>query len=99
MKCDFICSLSNLSNKVRWSLDFRWQKAGQPVGYYGLKEGVRMRSSTDPDLRIDWEPFDAVDRHDPNAKVYWLLCACVYCLRCASILLMGRQEGRPTCTN
>jgi len=67
----FYFSLPNLSNKVRWSLDFRWQKAGDPVGYYGLKEGLRMRSSTDPNLKIDWERFEAVDRHDPNAQVYF----------------------------
>jgi len=62
-------SLPNLSNKVRWSLDFRWQKAGESAGYYGLKEGVRMRSSTDLNYEIDWERFDEVDRHDPHSKV------------------------------
>jgi len=68
--CLMLCvSLPNLSQRVRWSLDFRWQRAGEAVGYYGLKEGVRMRSSTDPNHKIDWETFDAVDRHDPNAQV------------------------------
>ena len=62
-----------MSKKIRWSLDLRWQKAGDSIGYYGLKDGVRMRSSADPDFKIDWETFDAVDRHDPNAKVHHLM--------------------------
>ena len=53
---------------VRWSLDLRWQNADKPVGFYGLKDGVRMRSSTGP-VEIDWETFDNVDRH-AKAKEY-----------------------------
>jgi len=63
-------SLPNLSKKIRWSLDLRWQKASEAVGFYGLKEGVRMRSSTDPNLKIDWESYDTIDRHNPSAAVY-----------------------------
>jgi len=67
VQCDF--SLPNLSQIVRWSLDFRWQKASESIGYYGLKDGVLLRSSTDPNFKIDWESFDSVDRHDPNSLV------------------------------
>ncbi|KAJ8308228.1 hypothetical protein KUTeg_013102 [Tegillarca granosa] len=56
-------SLPNLSKDVRWSLDLRWQKPQDPLGFYGLKEGVLMRSSKDPNLEIDWESFNAVDRN------------------------------------
>ena len=54
----------NNSDVIRWSLDLRWQRADRDVGFYDLKPGVRMRSSTEPDLAIDWESFNAVSRHD-----------------------------------
>lgn len=57
-------SLDNFSDKIRWSLDLRWQDANKTVGFFGLKDGVRMRSSTDPNFKIDWEQFDAVSRHE-----------------------------------
>lgn len=57
-------SLDNFSDKIRWSLDLRWQDANKMVGFFGLKDGVRMRSSTDPNFKIDWEQFDAVSRHE-----------------------------------
>lgn len=53
-----------MSKAIRWSLDLRWQRPSEPVGFYGLKEGLLMRSSKDPGMRIDWESFDAVNRHD-----------------------------------
>lgn len=56
-------SLNNNSKVTRWSLDLRWQRADLPVAFHDLKNGVRMRSSTDPDLVIDWDDFDSVDRH------------------------------------
>src|SRR6218665_2696213 len=59
-----VLSLDNFSDKIRWSLDLRWQDANKTVGFFGLKDGVRMRSSTDPNFKIDWEQFDAVSRHE-----------------------------------
>ena len=59
----FIISLDNLSEEIRWSFDFRWQRSDLPVGFHGLKEGVLMRTADNPDHVIDWEPFDSVDRH------------------------------------
>lgn len=61
-------SLPNLSNDIRWSLDLRWQKSTEPVGFYNLKEGVLMRSSKDPNLKIDWETFNKIDRHQEQRK-------------------------------
>lgn len=55
-------SLNNFSDQIRWSLDLRWQRADKSVGFYGLKDGVRMRSSTDPNHKIDWDTFNGVDR-------------------------------------
>jgi len=88
--------LPNLSKKIRWSLDLRWQKASEAIGYYGLKEGVRMRSSTDPNVKIDWESFDAVDRHDPNAAVLLAECFLVRSrLFSALTLLVGDEKCIP----
>lgn len=56
-------SLPNLSNKIRWSLDLRWQRPTEPVGFYGLKEGILMRTSKDTNYQIDWESFNNIDRH------------------------------------
>lgn len=53
-----------MSKAIRWSLDLRWQRPSEPVGFYGLKEGLLMRLSKDPGMKIDWESFDAVNRHD-----------------------------------
>lgn len=56
-------SLNNASNVIRWSLDLRWQRPDKPVGFYDLKGGVLMRTKEQPDLQIDWESFDSVERH------------------------------------
>ena len=58
----YFYSLNNTSNDIRWSLDLRWQRADKPVGFYGIKEGILMRSSTEPDLVVDWAGFESVDR-------------------------------------
>lgn len=57
-----------MSNKIRWSLDLRWQRPSQPVGFYGLKEGILMRTSKDPNYQIDWESFNKVDRHQKQRE-------------------------------
>ena len=59
----FMFSLSNVSECIRWSLDLRWQKTGQPCGLWGLKDGVRMRSSDPSFKEIDWETFNETDRN------------------------------------
>ena len=48
-------SLENFSDKIRWSLDLRWQKPYLPNGFYGLKKSVPMRKADDPNFVIDWE--------------------------------------------
>ena len=48
-------SLENYSDKIRWSLDLRWQKPGLPNGFYGLKKSVLMRKADDPKYKIDWK--------------------------------------------
>lgn len=56
-------SLPNVSRGIRWSLDLRWQRATDPGGLWGLKNGVVMRKGSDPNFKIDWTEFDAVNRH------------------------------------
>ena len=55
-------SLENYSDKIRWSLDLRWQRPNQPNGFYGLKECVLMRTASNPNYIIDWEGFATLDR-------------------------------------
>ena len=52
-----------MSEGIRWSVDLRWQRASDPGGLWGMKDGVVMRSSNDPNFKIDWKSFDAVNRH------------------------------------
>jgi hypothetical protein len=48
-------SLENFSDKIRWSLDLRWQHPDKPNGFHGLKESIPMRKADDPNYKIDWE--------------------------------------------
>lgn len=82
-----------MSKAIRWSLDLRWQRPSEPVGFYGLKEGLLMRSSKDPGMRIDWESFDAVNRHDKqtaamNGKVGTFPTLLTKCLKRLSIFYL-----------
>ncbi|XP_021367412.1 uncharacterized protein LOC110459466 [Mizuhopecten yessoensis] len=56
-------SLPNTTNQIRWTVDLRWQRLDCPSGLWGLKEKIAMRSSDNPNLDIDWETFDSVDRN------------------------------------
>ena len=57
-----------MSKKIRWSLDLRWQRPSEPVGFYGLKQGILMRTSKDPNYKIDWESFNKIDRHQKQKE-------------------------------
>ena len=48
-------SLENYSDKVRWTLDLRWQDPKKKTGFYDLKECIVMRKADDPKYKIDWE--------------------------------------------
>ncbi|KAL5008242.1 hypothetical protein ScPMuIL_013823 [Solemya velum] len=62
-------SLPNTSNMIRWSLDVRFQRPDRPFGFWGLKNGVTLRSSKDPLLEPDWDTYNAQDRFK-NMKDY-----------------------------
>jgi hypothetical protein len=65
----FFCfSLNNVSNRIRWSLDLRFQAADKNPGFYDIKDGIRIRSSKDSNFRPDWDSFN-VSRHDTHVEV------------------------------
>jgi hypothetical protein len=63
-----ICSLPNLTKQIRWSLDLRWQRPDEPAGFYGMKEPLLMRTAKNPNYKIDWKPFDRVDRREKQRE-------------------------------
>ena len=48
-------SLENRSDKIRWSLDLRWQDPRKSTGFYDLKGCLLMRKADDPNYIINWE--------------------------------------------
>ena len=66
-----------MSTDIRWSLDLRWQKPSDPIGFYNLKEGVLMRSAKDSNLDINWESFNNVDRHEEQKKATVKIVSCL----------------------
>ena len=48
-------SLENHSDKIRWSLDLRWQDPKKATGFYSLKESILMRVKDEPNYEIDWK--------------------------------------------
>jgi hypothetical protein len=55
-------SLDNVSDEVRWSVDLRFKKPGADNGMFGLKPDVLMRTKENPNMKIDWDTFDKIDR-------------------------------------
>ena len=53
-----------MSKQIRWSLDLRWQRPDEPAGFWGLKDALLMRTAKDPNFKIDWAPFDSVNRRE-----------------------------------
>ena len=52
-------SLENRSDRVRWSVDLRWQRPHEPTGWEGYLDLVEMRRGGDPVFRPDWDGFFA----------------------------------------
>jgi len=46
-------STENLSQKIRWSVDLRWQRPDEISGFEGVKDPILMRSA-DPGFQMDW---------------------------------------------
>ena len=56
-------SLENYSEKIRWSLDLRWQDPDKPSGFEGMKNPLLLRSEKYPTYVPDWENFATQDRN------------------------------------
>lgn len=61
-------SLPNVTNKIRWSMDLRWQDANKPPAFHGLKNHIVFRTEKEPNHVIDWATFEAVDRTEVQLK-------------------------------
>jgi Phytanoyl-CoA dioxygenase (PhyH) len=65
-------STENYSDRIRWSIDLRWQKPGEPSGMEGIKEPILMRTASDPNYKPNWEAWSAQSRqvglHDVLAE-------------------------------
>ncbi len=50
-------STENRSDKIRWSVDLRWQRPDEPSGFDKIKECILMRTARDPNYQIDWKAW------------------------------------------
>ena len=48
------CSTENFSDKIRWSVDLRWQRPDEFSGYEGIKDCILMRTARIRITAIDW---------------------------------------------
>jgi hypothetical protein len=55
-------SLENKSDKIRWSVDLRWQDPKLPNGDQGGAGVIPMRKASDPGFRVDWDKWAAEQR-------------------------------------
>jgi len=56
-------SLPNYSEGVRWSLDLRWQRGGEPNGFSGIKGSVLMKPARQQwDGKVDWGDWASKSR-------------------------------------
>jgi len=55
-------STENFSQKIRWSVDLRWQRPDEPSGFEKVKECILMRTATDPKYWIDWSAWAKKNR-------------------------------------
>src|SRR5262249_12198560 len=66
-------STENLSDKVRWSVDLRWQDPKLPAGDEGGAGVIVMRKASDPSFQVDWDAWageqrKAYERHRGLSK-------------------------------
>ena len=55
-------SLENRSDKIRWSVDLRWQNPALPNGDQGGAGVIPMRKASDPSFTVDWDAWAAKQR-------------------------------------
>lgn len=64
-------SVPNVSDKVRWSVDLRWQSPKENWGFYNIAAGVPMRSAAEPNISPNWEKFLSINRKEVWQKEYY----------------------------
>jgi hypothetical protein len=55
-------STENTSDRIRWSVDLRWQRPDEPSGFEDVKECILMRTAKIADYLIDWQAWAAKNR-------------------------------------
>lgn len=60
-------SLENYSDITRWSLDLRWQRPDFPNGFHGIADSVLMRTTKDPDYKVDWTKIEGARITDTSS--------------------------------
>lgn len=55
-------SFENHSDKVRWSVDLRWQNPNLPSGDQGSSGLIIMRKADDPSFTVNWEAWATKQR-------------------------------------
>jgi hypothetical protein len=55
-------STENFSDKIRWSVDLRWQRPDEPSGFEDVKECILMRTAKVANYRIDWTAWARKNR-------------------------------------
>ena len=55
-------STENFSDKIRWSVDLRWQRPDEPSGFEDVKECILMRTARVANYRIDWTAWAKKNR-------------------------------------
>ena len=56
-------STENFSDRIRWSVDLRWQRPGETTGLEGVKDPILMRTAKDSSYKIDWEAWANTSRN------------------------------------
>lgn len=58
-----------MSDKIRWSVDLRWQRPTEPHGFFGIKDPILFRTSKDPNYKIQWGNWVNEDRNKINLEM------------------------------
>jgi hypothetical protein len=56
-------STENLSDRIRWSVDLRWQRPGEKHGLEGIKDPILMRTAKNPSYKINWDQWANQNRN------------------------------------
>jgi len=67
------CAFSTLnrSNKVRWSIDLRWQSPHENYGFYDIADGILLRSADQSSRLSDWNKFLSINRKEVWQKRHY----------------------------